>query len=174
MSKSLSPFVGLFACKVSYCEVSQSSLAATATHVLIYFRWSVVIFGWHRWHFFYVEPLLILMMCDAFVRCLQNMFAFLGSRESCLSLEPLSHSLIISLLNWEREEENFANLLASVTFGLSLVSPQHALCFCSQMWHSQWPTDMPDGGMRNGGEGLGQLAIANCQSKSHLHLPAAS
>lgn len=131
MSKSLSPLVGLFARKVSYCEVSQSSLAATAaataTHVLIYFRWSVVIFGWHRWHFFYAEPLLILMMCDAYVRCLQNMFAFSGSRQRCLSL-------IISLLNRGKRWRKLCQFV-----GLSLVSLEHALCVYSQMWHSQWP-----------------------------------
>lgn len=35
---------------------------------------------------FYAEPLLILMMCDAFVRCLQNMFAFLCLQQAKMPL----------------------------------------------------------------------------------------
>lgn len=76
---------------------------------------------------FYAEPLLILMMCDAFVRCLQNMFAFWGNRERCLSL-------IISLLNRGKRWRKLCQFV-----GLSLVSLEHALCVYSQMWHSQWP-----------------------------------
>lgn len=152
VSKSLSPLAGLFARKVSYCEVSQSSLAATvaatATHVLIYFRWFVVIFGWHRWHF----------LCRAFININDvrrfcslpaKYVCIFGQQESCLSL-------IISLLNRGKRWRKLCQFV-----GLSLVSLEHALCVYSQMWHSQWPKGYTR--WRDGKEGGRTRSTGNCQ-----------
>lgn len=111
VSKSLSPLVGLFARKVSYCEVSQSSLAATAaataTHVLIYFRWSVVIFGWHRWHF----------LCRAFININDvRRFCSLPAKYVCILRQqgkmPLADYQLIE--QGKEKKKTFANLLALV------------------------------------------------------------